>query len=81
MRASTVLGQESTGARLGYLAEKTLLDEPSLDLADDLAAFEAVTLSEVRSLAAELFARPMALAAVGPLSEQDLPERGWELPA
>ena len=80
LRGSMILAHESAGARLGHLAEKTLLGEDELELAHDLRALERASLAQVNELAAELLAGPLAVAAVGPVDEAALPSPGWELP-
>ncbi len=80
VRGGTILAHESTGARLGHLAEKALLREPRLDLEDDLEQLDAATLADVHELAAEILAGPLALAAVGPVEASALPSGGLELP-
>ncbi len=79
LRVSSVLAYESPDVRLGHLAEKALLGDESLELADDLRQLEAVSLEEIRALAAELFSSRLAVAAIGPVDERDLPVDGWEL--
>ena len=80
VRGAMILAHESAGARLGHLAEKALLREPRLDLDDDLEQVDAATLAEVRALAAEILAGPLALAAVGPVEASALPSGGLRLP-
>jgi predicted Zn-dependent peptidase len=71
-RGSLVLGLEDTGSRMSRLAKGDLLYDEPLRLEQVLAKVEAVTPEQVREVAAEVLARPMSLAAVGPVD--DLPE-------
>lgn len=80
VRGGMILGYESTGARLGHLAEKALMGEPRLDLEDDLEQVDSATLASVNALAAEVLEAPLALAAVGPVKAEALPTGGLELP-
>jgi len=80
LRTSSLLGYESTGARMAYLAEQVMLGDPELSLAAELEAVERTSLEELRELAAELLSAPLALAAVGPVPA-DLGADGWEIPA
>ncbi|HEX6970491.1 MAG TPA: pitrilysin family protein [Micromonosporaceae bacterium] len=70
-KGSYVLGLEDTGSRMSRLAKGELLygDLPPVD--DLLARVDAVTLDEVNALAADLLARPMSLAVVGPFAPDD----------
>ena len=79
LRTSTILGYESSGARMGFLAEQTMLGDRELSLTAELEMVEQVTLSELRELAAELLAGPLALAAVGPVSSEFFSSGGWEI--
>ena len=79
LRTSAILGYESSGARMGFLAEQTMLGDRDLSLTAELEMVEQVTLSELRELAAELLAGPLALAAVGPVSSEFFSSGGWEI--
>ena len=80
LHTSTVLGHESTGARMAHLAECVLLGAADLSVAADLRAIARVDLDGVNALAGELLAEPLALAAVGPLRAERFPAQGWEIP-
>jgi predicted Zn-dependent peptidase len=80
LRGSMILGHESPGARVGFLAEQALLRAADLEFDVELAAFEQVALSDVRELAAEILAQPLAIAAVGAVPAGVLPEGGLRLP-
>ena len=80
LRGSLILAHESPGARVGFLAEQTLLRMQDLEFDSELAAFERVTLDDVRGLAAEILAQPLAIAAVGAVPPGVLPAGGLALP-
>ena len=80
LRVSLLLGHESTGARMGYLAEQVLFGEENLELERDLDELQRVTLGEVHALAASLLGAPLPLAVVGPVDSDSLPTAGWALP-
>jgi len=77
VRGSFVLSHESPGARESFLAEQAMLGSPHLDLSVELRAIAEVELASLRELAAELFAGPWSLAAVGPVPPGILPADGW----
>jgi predicted Zn-dependent peptidase len=67
LKGRMVLGLESTGARMGRLGAATLNDMPILSAGDVIERIDAVGLTEVREVAAELFAVDrLSLAGVGP---------------
>ena len=80
LRASILLGHESTGARMSYLAEQLLYGEENLELERDLEELERVTLEDVCALAESTLQAPLSLAAVGPVAPERLPADGWPLP-
>ncbi|WP_239456414.1 M16 family metallopeptidase [Nocardioides solisilvae] len=71
LRGSVVLGLEDSGARMSRLGKAELLHGELLSIDEMLARIDAVTVEEVRSLAAELFFQPEVLAVVGPAPEAD----------
>jgi predicted Zn-dependent peptidase len=81
LRTSTVLGQEFSGARMAFLAEQVMLGDRELSLSLELDAIQHVSLAELRELAADLLAGPLALAAVGHLTPDRFARTGWEIPA
>ena len=81
LRGSTLLAQESSSARMGYLAEQALLGSDQLDYHHDIEIANATTLGDLRELAAELLAQPLAAAVVGPAHDGSLPEGGFEIGA
>jgi predicted Zn-dependent peptidase len=71
-----VLGLEDTGSRMSRLAKGELLFGDLLSVDQLLARVDAVTADQVNSLAAELLARPMSLAVVGPFGDDDFSAAG-----
>jgi predicted Zn-dependent peptidase len=69
MKGSLVLGLEDTGSRMSRLGKGELLYDDMLSVDDLLARVDAVTVEDVRAIAAELLNRPMSLAVVGPFDE------------
>ena len=71
MKGSLVLGLEDTGSRMSRLGKGELLYDDMLSVDDLLARVDAVTVEEVRAIAADLLVRPMSLAVVGPFDGHD----------
>ncbi|WP_305782805.1 M16 family metallopeptidase [Symbioplanes lichenis] len=69
VKGAYVLGLEDTGSRMSRLAKSELLYGDFMDVDDMLAKVDAVTLGDVNALAADLLARPMSLAVVGPFAD------------
>ncbi len=67
LKGRVLLGLESTGARMSRLGSETLAGAPLLGLDEVVAKIEAVTLSDLEELAAELWdpAR-LSVAGIGP---------------
>ncbi len=71
LRGSIVLGLEDPSSRMSRLGKAELV-YPRLEPVEEiLASIEAVTHDEVRAVAAEVLARPKALAVVGPFDDAD----------
>ncbi len=69
LKGRTVLGLESTGARMGRLGAAVLTGMPVLSPDEVIDRIDAVTLADVRELAGELFEpERLSLAGVGPES-------------
>jgi predicted Zn-dependent peptidase len=67
LKGRMVLGLESTGARMGRLGAALLNDMPILSVEDVIERIDAVTLEQLRELAAELYdPAGLSLAGVGP---------------
>ena len=78
IRTGLRLGHESTGARMAYLAELTMLGRDDT-LEDLLRSLDAVSLASVNDLVKELLSTPFAVGAVGPVPAGLFPEAGLEL--
>jgi predicted Zn-dependent peptidase len=62
-----VLAMESTAARMNRLGSSVLCDLPILSVEEVIARIDAVTMDDLRELAAELFRGPeLSVAAIGP---------------
>jgi predicted Zn-dependent peptidase len=69
LRGSIVLGLEDPSSRMSRLGKAELV-YPDLEPVDAiLAAIEAVSHDEIRAIAADVLARPKALAVVGPFDD------------
>jgi predicted Zn-dependent peptidase len=66
LRGGMVLGLEDSGARMSRLGKSELVYDELLSIDEVMARIDAVTLDEVRELAAEIFTQPEVLAVVGP---------------
>jgi predicted Zn-dependent peptidase len=69
VRGSIVLGLEDPSSRMSRLGKSELV-YPRLEPVDEvLASIDAVTHDDIRQIAAEILARPKALAVVGPFDD------------
>jgi predicted Zn-dependent peptidase len=66
LKGGLVLGLEDSASRMSRLGKSELVDDDLLSIDEVLARVEAVTLDDVRTLAATLFTQPEILAVVGP---------------
>ncbi|MFS3129662.1 M16 family metallopeptidase [Nocardioides sp. Bht2] len=66
MKGGLVLGMEDSGSRMSRIGKAELVHDEMLSLDEVLERIDAVTLDDVRTLAAKLFAQPEILAVVGP---------------
>jgi predicted Zn-dependent peptidase len=66
LKGGLVLGLEDSASRMTRLGKSELVDDELLSIDEVLARVEAVTLDDVRALAADLFSQPEILAIVGP---------------
>jgi predicted Zn-dependent peptidase len=71
LKGSLVLGLEDTGSRMSRLGKGELLYDELLSVDDLLAKVDAVTVNEVRAVAAEVLSSPMSLAVIGPFHDDD----------
>ncbi|SDG77086.1 Predicted Zn-dependent peptidase [Klenkia brasiliensis] len=76
LKGGLVLGLEDTGSRMSRIGKSELSYGEYLPVREVLARLEAVDTAEVRAVAADLLARPTALAVVGPYREKDLERLG-----
>ncbi len=71
-RGSLALGLEDTGARMSRLGKGELAQGELISVDETLARIDAVTLADVRSVAADVLGQPMSLGAVGPFEVDEL---------
>ena len=71
LRGGMVLGLEDSGARMARIGKADLVHGELLSLDEVLARIDAVTLDDVRALAADLLGATPALAVVGPFDDAD----------
>jgi predicted Zn-dependent peptidase len=69
MRGGLVLGLEDTGSRMSRIGKAELLTGDLWSTADVLWAIEAVTIDDVRAVAASLLDVQPTLAVIGPFDE------------
>ena len=72
LKGGLVLNLEDTGSRMSRLGKSELSYGEYLPVRDVLGRLDAVEEGQVRAVAAELFAREMCLAVVGPYRESEL---------
>jgi predicted Zn-dependent peptidase len=65
------LKYESTQARMSRLFSAEIMNGQFIDLETTLAEFEAVTLADIRTLAADIAGKPRSIVAVGDCKESD----------
>ncbi|WP_460829403.1 M16 family metallopeptidase [Nocardioides hungaricus] len=66
LRGGLVLGLEDSASRMSRLGKAELVHDELLSIDEVMDRIDAVTLEDVRSVAAHVFARPEILAVVGP---------------
>jgi predicted Zn-dependent peptidase len=69
LRGALVLGLEDTGSRMSRIGKAELVYGELLGVSELLARIDAVTLDDVRDVAADLLAAPPTLAVIGPFDE------------
>ena len=69
LKGTSVLGLEDSGARMARVAKAEMLNGELVGLDELLRRVDAVTIDEVRALAAELLASDPTLAVVGPFDD------------
>jgi predicted Zn-dependent peptidase len=72
LRGQLVLGLEDTGSRMTRLGKAELTHAELLSPEQVLDCLAAVTVEDVRAVAADVLARPRALAVIGPVDGADL---------
>jgi predicted Zn-dependent peptidase len=72
-KGSYVLGLEDSGSRMSRLAKSELLHGDLMGVDELLARVDTVTAEEVHAVAADLLAKPLSLAVVGPFDSDELP--------
>ena len=66
LRGGLVLGLEDSGSRMSRIGKAELVYDELLSIDEVMARIDGVTLEDIRTVAAELFAQPEVLAIVGP---------------
>jgi predicted Zn-dependent peptidase len=72
LKGGMVLGLEDTGSRMSRLGKSELSYGEYLPVREVLDLLDAVDEQQVRSVAADLLARDLCLAVVGPYRDRDL---------
>jgi predicted Zn-dependent peptidase len=68
LKASTIMGLESTSARCEHRARQLMIFGRTLSAEESIARIEAVDIEAVRRVARRVFSSPLTTAAVGPLA-------------
>jgi predicted Zn-dependent peptidase len=71
LKGSLVLGLEDTGSRMSRLGKSELLFHDLLSVDDLLTRIDAVTVDDVRAVAAHVLTNPASLAVIGPFDDHD----------
>lgn len=69
VRGAFVLGQEDTGSRMSRLGKSELVDDELRSVGETISRIDAVTLEDVRAVAADVLDGPRTLAVVGPFED------------
>ena len=69
LRGGLVLGMEDTGSRMNRLGKAEVSYGELLSIDELLGRVAAVTLDDVRAVAADLLSAPRTLAVMGPFAE------------
>ncbi|WP_419903607.1 M16 family metallopeptidase [Kiloniella sp.] len=67
LKASILMGRESTGVRCEQLAQQLLIFNRSIPVEETVAKIDAVDVNTVQDFAKEMLKSPMTMAALGPL--------------
>ena len=68
LKASILMGRESTGVRCEQLAQQLLIFDRSISVDETVAKIDAVEVCDVQNFAKNMLQSPMTMAALGPLS-------------
>jgi predicted Zn-dependent peptidase len=68
---SLLLNLEDSGSRMSRLGRHELVYAEPLPVAEVLRQIDAVTLDDVRAVAADIAERPLALGVIGPFGDHD----------
>ncbi|MFG1999526.1 M16 family metallopeptidase [Spirillospora sp. NPDC048911] len=71
LRGAMVLGLEDTGSRMSRIGKSELVYESLLAVDEVLSRIDAVTLDDIRAVAADVLAAPQALTVIGPFGDRD----------
>ncbi len=69
MRGSLVLGLEDTGSRMSRIGKSELVYGELLTVEDIISRISAVTVEDVRAVAADVLSAPPSLVVIGPFDE------------
>lgn len=70
-KGGMVLAMEDSGSRMNGLGREELLYGDHWSLEQEIADIEAVTVEQIRAVAAEILSQPMTTVAVGPFDQKD----------
>ncbi|MGE4527213.1 MAG: M16 family metallopeptidase [Rhodospirillaceae bacterium] len=74
LKASTIMGMESTSSRCEHRARQLMIFGHTLSAEETIARIEAVDIEAVRRVTRRVFASPLTTAAVGPLKHLESDE-------
>jgi len=75
LKASILMGRESTGVRCEQLAQQLLIFNRSISVEETVAKIDAVDVSRVQDFAKAMLSSPMTMAALGPLTNLESQEQ------
>jgi predicted Zn-dependent peptidase len=70
-KGGMVLAMEDSGSRMNGLGREELLYGDHWSLEQEIADIEAVTVEQIRAVAAEILSQPMTTVAVGPFDQKE----------
>ncbi|WP_020591026.1 M16 family metallopeptidase [Kiloniella laminariae] len=74
LKASILMGLESTGVRCEQLAQQLLIFNRSIPVEETVAMIEAVDVAAVQNFAQKILSSPVTLAALGPIGQLESQE-------